>query len=253
MSTIHQFRAPTILPRETVVTLPAVSVVVPTYREALNIAPLLSSIALVREQAKLDLDVWIMDDQSRDGTRQTVDALGHGWVHLVERTGPRGLSPAVIDGIFASRGRRLVVMDADLSHPASAIPEMLAALDRGAELAIGSRFTAGASIDADWSLFRWLNSHVAKALARPIAPITDPMSGFLAFDRDLLQRAGKLSPVGYKIGLELIVKCQVRKIAEVSIHFADRQAGKSKLNMKQQLLYLEHLRRLYAFKFLSRG
>src|SRR5206468_3261744 len=62
--------------------------------------------------------------------------------------------------------------------------------------------------------------------------------------------AGKaLNPIGYKIGLEIIVKCGCERVVEVPIHFEDRRYGKSKLTMRQQLLYLQHLRRLYMFKF----
>lgn len=232
---------------------PAISIIVPTFREALNMPALLASIDSVRQQAALDLDVWIMDDQSRDGTREAIDQLAHPWVNLVERAGPRGLSPAVIDGIHASSGQRVIIMDADLSHPASAIPQLLAALDAGAEVAVGSRNVAGASTDDDWGLFRWLNTKVATTLARPLAKLRDPMSGFIAFDRRLLARAAPLNPVGYKIGLEIIVKGRAKRIAEVPIHFADRRAGTSKLSFKQQMLYLEHLRRLYAFKLSDRG
>lgn len=231
---------------------PAVSVIVPTFREAPNIGPLLASIGAVRLGAGLDLDVWIMDDQSRDGSREMIEALSLPWVTLIERSGPRGLSAAVIEGIHASSGESVVVMDADLSHPASAIPAMLDALAGGADFVVGSRNTPGASTDAGWGLPRRLNTLVATTLARPLARLRDPMSGFIAFRRRLLEDAAALNPVGYKIGLELIVKSRARRIVEVPIHFADRQAGRSKLNLRQQLLYLEHLRRLYAFKLANR-
>lgn len=232
---------------------PAVSVIIPTYKEAPNIQPLLASLADVRSRSGLEFDVWIMDDQSRDGTRQAIERAGFAWVRLVERTGRRGLSAAVLEGVMASRGRRVVVMDADLSHPAGAIPALIAALDGGADFAIGSRYAPGASTDDDWGMGRWLNSKVATVLALPLARLHDPMSGFFALDRSLLGRAGALNPVGYKIGLELLVKCRARRVAEVPIHFADRRAGTSKLSFKQQMLYLEHLRRLYWFRATDGG
>jgi dolichol-phosphate mannosyltransferase len=229
-----------------------VSVVVPTYREAANVPVLVQQLAEIRASQLPKLDVWIMDDQSKDGTREAVDSLGLDWVHLVERDGPRGLSPAVLDGIARSGGETIVVMDADLSHPPSAIPALLDALDAGAEFAVGSRYVPGGSTDDDWGLFRKLNSGVATMLARPIAKVRDPMSGFFAFDRAHLSSSGTLSPLGYKIGLELIVKCRARRIAEVPIHFADRTRGTSKLSFVQQLQFIEHLRRLYWFKLFGR-
>jgi dolichol-phosphate mannosyltransferase len=224
------------------------SVIIPTYKEAPNIAPLLASLQEVRARSGLDLDVWLMDDRSHDGTREEVESTGMPWVHLVERDGTRGLSPAVLDGIAASRGRRVVVMDADLSHPAATIPALLAALDAGADFTIGSRYVRGASTDDTWGAFRRLNSKVATLLALPLARLQDPMSGFFAFDRALLGGAAPLNPVGYKIGLEIIVKCRAQRITEIPIHFAERIAGRSKMSFRQQMLYLEHLRRLYAFK-----
>jgi dolichol-phosphate mannosyltransferase len=75
------------------------------------------------------------------------------------------------------------------------------------------------------------------------------MSGFFALERRTLKRAKALNPVGYKIGLELMVKCDCRQIAEVPIHFSDRTLGESKLNLREQLKYIQHLRRLLIFKY----
>jgi dolichol-phosphate mannosyltransferase len=74
------------------------------------------------------------------------------------------------------------------------------------------------------------------------------MSGFFAMRREQIAFAS-LNPTGYKIALEMIVKCNVRRAVEVPIHFTDRRLGTSKLTLKQQLLYLQHLRRLYMHKF----
>jgi dolichol-phosphate mannosyltransferase len=140
-------------------------------------------------------------------------------------------------------------MDADLSHPPAKIPDLLAALQAGAEMAVGSRFAAGGTTDDAWGLFRWLNSRIATALARPLTPIADPMSGFFALRRSTFLAGRELNPVGYKIGLELLVKCRCQLVAEIPIHFTDRVLGESKLTLKEQLRYLQHLRRLYIFKY----
>ena len=75
------------------------------------------------------------------------------------------------------------------------------------------------------------------------------MSGFLAIPRPIFERAARLNPIGYKIGLELIVKCNCKKIREVPIHFADRKFGESKLRLREQINYLKHLKRLADFKY----
>jgi dolichol-phosphate mannosyltransferase len=100
----------------------------------------------------------------------------------------------------------------------------------------------GAGTDEDWGLFRWLNSKVATLLARPFTTAKDPMAGFFALPRAVYQRAEALNPIGYKIGLELMVKCRCRGVQEIPIHFADRHAGTSKLSLKQQLLYVWHVK-----------
>ena len=75
------------------------------------------------------------------------------------------------------------------------------------------------------------------------------MSGFFALPREVFARAENPSPLGYKIGLELIVRCHCRRVREIPIHFSNRAHGESKLTVHQQLLYLRHLARLYRFRF----
>ena len=140
-------------------------------------------------------------------------------------------------------------MDADLSHPPSAIPSMVERLQRGeSDFVLGSRYIEGGSIHDDWSFFRQLNSIIPSLLARPLCPLKDPMSGFFAIRRAEMPEASRLSPIGYKIALEIFVKGDFGKASEVPIHFADRQHGESKLSLKEQLNFLRHLARLYAYK-----
>jgi dolichol-phosphate mannosyltransferase len=126
---------------------------------------------------------------------------------------------------------------------------MLAKLDGGADFVIGSRYVAGGTTSDDWGVLRWLNSRVATLMARPLTDVRDPMAGFFALRRSTFERGAELNPIGYKIGLELIVKCRCEKVVEIPIHFEDRVYGESKLTLKQQLLYIKHLRRLYIFKY----
>lgn len=228
---------------------PDVSIIVPTYREAANIPELIARIESMLAESGIRAEVLIMDDNSRDGTDEAVAKLARPWVRLVVRTENRGLSPAVVDGLHAAAGRVLVVMDADLSHPPETIPALVHALESGADFVIGSRYVPGGSTEESWGFFRWLNSKVATLLARPFARAKDPMSGFFALRRETFERADKLNPIGYKIGLELIVKCRVARVVEIPIHFANRKRGSSKLSLAEQLKYLRHLARLFAFKY----
>jgi dolichol-phosphate mannosyltransferase len=227
----------------------AITVVVPTYREVENIPHLVSRLAAVRESAGLDLELLLMDDDSQDGSEALVTAMALPWVRLVTRRSNRGLSYAVLEGLKLSTRERLIVMDADLSHPPEKIPELLAALEGGAEVAVGSRFTEGGSTADDWGLFRWLNSQVATLLALPLTTLSDPMSGFFAIRRGTLLTGRDFNPVGYKILLELIIKCGCGRVTEIPIHFENRRYGKSALTFMEQLKYIRHLRRLYMYKY----
>ena len=222
---------------------------VPTYKEVENLPHLIARLDKVRQESGLALDMLIMDDDSRDGSAELIAGRPESWVKIVVRTSDRGLSPSVLDGMKRAEGEILVCMDADLSHPPEAIPHMLGKLDEGADFVIGSRYVKGGSTSDDWGFLRWINSRMATSLARPLTSARDPMAGFFAFRRATFAAGRDFNPVGYKIGLEFIVKCGCERVVEVPIHFEDRQLGKSKLTMRQQLLYIRHLRRLYTFKF----
>lgn len=226
-----------------------VDVIVPTFREVENVAPLIERLRRVREASGLGLFLTFVDDDSGDGIKDAVRASGVDWARVIVRRGKRGLSTAVVHGIEQTANELIVVMDADLSHPPERIPDLLDALAGGADMAFGSRYVAGGSTGEEWGLFRWLNSRVATLLARPFTRIRDPMSGFFALRRATYEAAEDLNPVGYKIGLELLVKCACRNVAEVPIRFADRVHGESKLTFAEQLRYLRHLRRLYMHTF----
>jgi dolichol-phosphate mannosyltransferase len=229
--------------------LTPISIVVPTYKERDSLPHLLDRIEDLRIRHDLMLEVLLMDDRSNDGSVEYVRGSGHDWARIVVRDGPRGLSPAVLDGIRLARHPVVVVMDADLSHPPEKIPDMILSLASGQEFVIGSRYVPGGSTDDDWGFLRWLNSRVATVLARPLTDARDPMAGFFAFRRSELEKARYFNPIGYKIGLELIVKCGIENVGEVPIRFTDRRFGQSKLSFKEQLRYLQHLRRLYIYKF----
>jgi len=227
---------------------PSLTVVVPTYREAENLPEFLDRMAAVRAAHSLQLDMLIMDDDSGDGSAEIIAARGMPWVNLVVRTSDRGLSQAVLEGLFLAKGEVLACMDADLSHPPESLPEMMRALETGADFVIGSRYVAGGSTSDDWTALRWINSQAATLLARPLTSVRDPMAGFFVLRRSTFEQGRDFYPIGYKIGLELIVRCDCQHVVEVPIHFGNRRHGKSKLTLKQQILYLEHLRRLYMYR-----
>lgn len=232
-----------------------VSIVVPTYCEAENIPHLCHKINQELNSAALSYEIIISDDDSKDGTIDICNQLHEEEgipVRLLTRTQDRGLSLAVIDGIAIANGDAIVVMDADLSHPAEKIPEIAnLLLTEKARFVVGSRYTKGGGIDKDWPIWRHLNSLAATLPARYLVPLADPMSGFFGLCRKDMPAKDILSPIGYKIGLELCVKGAFTpdEVKEVSINFSDRLHGTSKMNFREQVNYLRHLRRLYHHRF----
>jgi dolichol-phosphate mannosyltransferase len=233
---------------------PTVSIIVPTYKEAENLPLLVPQVASALAPYGWAWELIVVDDNSPDDTRQVLDQLSSRFPQLRYhiRKNDRGLSSAVLAGIELSRHDYLLVMDADLSHPPEAIPSMIEKLIRGeADFVIGSRYVTGGKTE-DWSRLRYLNSAGATLLAKPlVGTVKDPMAGFFALRRESLRRSDPLNPIGYKIGLELIAKTGItpERVAEVPITFRNRVHGESKLTLKEQFRYLEHLSRLYDYKF----
>jgi len=228
-----------------------ISLIIPTLNEAANLTPLAERIDAAMRGRRYE--VLIIDDNSRDNTSAVCQQLSRRFpLRLIVRLQPKdGLSGAVLHGMAQARGAIVVVMDADLQHPPEKLSEIVFPLERGeADFVIGSRYVKGGSIESGWSPYRALNSWVATVLARPFAgKVRDPMSGFLALKRADYQNAKRLTPLGYKIGLELLCKTRAKRVLEVPIHFGKRAAGESKLNLKEQFRYLEHLSRLYDFSY----
>jgi dolichol-phosphate mannosyltransferase len=201
----------------------------------------------LRQGLGLDLELLAMDDEGHREKLERAATTSVPWLRRVVRKADGGLGSAIVEGLALARNDVVVVMNADLSHPPEAIPEMLDALLAGSEFVIGSRYVAGGSSD-DRGAFRWIRRRVAKLLARPFTRIADPMSGFFAFRRSLLDRAGALNLVGYKIGLELLVKCNVATATEIPIRFAPRRHRARRLPLADQLKYIQHLRRLFIYR-----
>jgi dolichol-phosphate mannosyltransferase len=227
-----------------------VSVIVPAYCEADNLPLLVPRISAALAATGLTGEILIVDDASPDATAEVCNRLAESFpLRLLVRHGERGLASAVLHGLRAAQGAILVVMDADLSHPPEAIPALVEAIHSGeADFAIGSRYVRGGKTDPAWGTWRRLNSRIATLLARPLTRARDPLAGFFALRRATFAAGGPFDPVGFKIGLELMVKCDCRRIAEVPITFHDRQRGASKLTWHRRIDYLRHLVRLYRYR-----
>ena len=242
------------------------SIIVPAYKEQGNLKELTEQVFEALQQyaggkydykTKKNVEMVIVDDNSRDGSVEVVEELKkRGYpVDIIVRTKERGLSSAVIHGFKNAKGDFLMCMDADLQHPPKSVPKLFDALQKSnIEFTCGTRYGDGVEISKDWPVHRRVISWGARILARPLTPLSDPMSGFFALRRDIFERGvnGQLSPLGYKIALELYVKCGVTKFNEVGFNFQTRLAGESKLTSKVMIHYLKHLQTLYMFSYFHR-
>jgi len=221
---------------------------VPTYNEKENLDELVRRVQQACSSAGLSAELVIVDDNSPDGTGARAEEIAKSEnLKVVHRSGKLGLSSAVLEGFKAASGSILVVMDADLSHPPEKIPEMVSKIESGeADVVVGSRYVRGGSVE-NWPFTRRIISKGATLLARWLTKVKDPMSGFFALKRSVIDGV-PLDPVGYKIGLEILVKGKYAKVAEVPIHFADRKAGKSKLGGGEYLRYIDHVIMLYEYR-----
>jgi len=235
---------------------PKFSIIVPAYKEGKNLDPLTRRVfdSLQKVNLKNSTELIVVDDNSKDESEDVIKKLAReGYnVRIVIRKTERGLSSAVLRGFDEAKGDVLLCMDADLQHPPEKVPDIIKKFDREEiEYVVGTRYGEGVVIDKDWPLHRRIISTGARLLARPLTPLSDPMSGFFALRSKSYQKAKKngVNSRGFKIALELYVKGNIRKRAEVPFDFGVRVAGESKLSGKVVGEYLLHLRELYGYRY----
>ncbi|TQS40314.1 polyprenol monophosphomannose synthase [Cryptosporangium phraense] len=212
--------------------------VIPTYNEAETIVPLLTALLTTAP----DVDVLVVDDGSPDGTARLVERLAgeRPQVHLLERTAKEGLGAAYRAG-FAwglSHGYDLLVeMDADLSHDPDELPTLLAAVEAGADLVIGSRYAPGGST-VGWSKSRRALSRAGNLYVRALLglPVRDSTAGYRVFRREVLERlpVGALTTSGYCFQIDTVYRAWLAgfRVVEVPVTFRERVAGSSKMSRR---------------------
>ena len=215
---------------------PRTLIVIPTYNEQ---EILTSIVDAVRDAVPL-ATVLIVDDNSPDGTGVLADQLAakDGQVRVLHRKGKEGLGAAYKHAftLALSEGwQRIVQMDADFSHDPKDVPRLLAALDAGADLAIGSRYTAGGGTQ-NWGLGRQIISRGGGLYARAAlgVDIRDLTAGFKAWNARTLEgiNLDAVNAKGYGFQIEMTFRALRNgfKAVEVPIVFADRRVGQSKMS-----------------------
>ncbi len=232
-----------------------IGVILPTYREAENIANLIDEI----ENLPLNTSILVIDDSSPDSTADIVKNLQkkHGNILLCVRPKKNGLGTAITDGfkIFLSLRfppRFIITMDADYSHNPNAIPQLLSKMQTGCGIVIGSRYCMGGQI-AGWSYTRKIISRTANVVAKFLVglKLNDCTSGFRCYSTNFVRAAiGSLHSQTYEIQIETLRQALSRdfSVKETPILFVNRKRGKSKLSLVEIQSYIS-----YVFKAAMRG
>ncbi|HET7644654.1 MAG TPA: polyprenol monophosphomannose synthase, partial [Nitrososphaeraceae archaeon] len=243
-----------------------ISIIIPTYNESENIIGLLDKIKQNLPQ-NVFTEIIIVDDNSPDGTGRIVQEYikndikikskngsvnfqeNQYLIKIINRKIKNGLIPAILEGVKSSKGDYILIMDADFSHPPEIIPKIIEKLlDTPSSIVIASRYTKDGSI-VGWPFKRRLISKGAAIIAKfglNVNNVTDPMSGFFAVPRDILENI-KIDTKGYKILLEILVKSKNIPIFEIPYTFLDRKSGKSKMGMNVIVDYVGSVWQLYRY------
>lgn len=214
---------------------PLLTVVVPCFNERANVAPLVARLDAALYGIRWE--VVYVDDNSPDGTAAEVRRIGQTdpRVRCIRRIGRRGLASAVIEGALSSSAQFVAVIDGDLQHDETKLPEMLLALQTGRyDLAVGSRHAEGGGDAGLASRWRRMLSDGGIRLAQYFLPMRlgDPMSGFFMLPRPLFETlAVNLTGQGFKILVDLALSAPAPlRVIEIPFMFHERAAGKSKLD-----------------------
>lgn len=212
-------------------------IIIPTYNEVDNISPLLKEIFSVLPE----VHVLFVDDSSPDGTADKIATFQVTYpkqIFLEVRQEKEGLGKAYVHGFqwaLARNYENIFEMDADLSHPATALPQMIAALEKGTDVIVGSRYLSGVNV-VNWPIMRILLSIGASIYVRLITglPIKDATAGFVGYKATALSKLdlSDLSFVGYAFQIEMKFKLWKKActLKEIPIVFVNREKGVSKMN-----------------------
>jgi len=230
------------------------SIIIPTYNESENIINILKSI---KENIPKNIitQAIVVDDNSPDGTGKIVEEyftdvkrLANYTIDVIHRKAKNGLGSAILNGIQQAKGDTIIVMDSDFSHPPQIIPKLIESIKKYQyDIAVASRYIKGGKIQG-WSFKRKIMSKFATLIAKKGLGIDtkDPMSGFFAFNRNIIKELN-IDAIGYKFLLEILVKTRGVSIKEIPYTFQDRELGSSKLGIKTILDYYKSVWKLYRY------
>ena len=218
------------------------AVVLPTFNERENVPLVLAELS--QHLQGVAWEAIFVDDDSPDGTADVVAACAAEWpnVRLIHRVGRRGLASACIEGMMATQAPVVAVMDADLQHDTSVLPQMLSRLRRESlDVVVATRNAGGGSM-GEFTRGRVLLSRCGQKISHAVCrcPLSDPMSGYFLLRREfLLEVVRDLQGEGFKILVDLLASARRPvRVGEVGYTFSARQHGESKLDIVVGIEYL---------------
>jgi len=230
---------------------PQFSLVIPTYNEANNIGLLCQRLQATLIKTGLEFEIIVVDDDSPDKTWAVAQELAqkNHCVKVIRRMVERGLGSAVVAGWQKAEGDILGVIDGDLQHPPDVLIAMLQRIisDKNIDIVIASRYITGGGISR-WSAWRRMitkaGTKISSLLLKDIvAQVKDPMSGYFILRRSVIKDQG-LTPMGYKILLEVLAKGDYRGVLEIPYVFQERSAGGSKAGFIEYIRSFMYMLRL---------
>ena len=222
----------------------AFSLIIPTYNERENLEELISSSTNILNKLKIKYEIIIADDNSPDQTWKVASELSKDFpsIRVIRRFRNRGLTPSVLEGMESAVGNILGVMDADLQHDISVLPQMLEEC-KSHDLVIGSRYT-DSNTKNSLSFLRKILSKSGTFFARVLLglKISDPLSGYFLVKRDVFKElSSDINAKGFKILLQIVGRNSNLKIKEIPYSFSERKKGSTKLNEEVAIDFLSEL------------
>ena len=224
------------------------ALVVPTLNEEASIEVLLDRTMSALANSAVASDILVVDDASSDRTQEIVRryASEHQNVHLIRRSGKRGLAGAVLHGWQQTNADLLGVIDADLQHPPELLPDLIQKAREGFDLVIASRYLHADSMN-DWNSIRKYLSRLGVLASTPVQrrelQVKDPLSGFFVVRGECV--AGmRFQESGFKLLLEILARGKVNSVCEIPFEFGPRRFGKSKADVMTAVHYFVLLGKL---------
>jgi dolichol-phosphate mannosyltransferase len=226
--------------------MPKTLIVLPAYNERENIRPMVEALFALNIEG---LSILVVDDNSPDGTGEIADELSQeyaGHLHVLHRPGKSGLGKAYIDGFMLAIHELdvdyILHMDMDFSHQPKYVPQLIAELEKGYDMVLGSRYALGGGVEESWSPYRkllsWFANRVYVNLFLDI-PVKDATGGFRIWRKETLVGLDleRIRSNGYVWQVEMVYVASKLgyKIGEIPIHFPDRRQGESKMGLGIQV------------------